>query len=494
MDKKIFIINGSGCVDCDTEYFNGYKWEKISHYKEGDKVLQYNSDGTAELTIPLAYIKQKQDKLNLFQNTYLDMCVSDDHVCYYMTSKNNLYHKTFKEIKQNFNESIGGFNGRFITSFNYITPHQINLTDGEIKLMIAIIADGHFRSNTSNTCYLNLKKERKKIEFRKICQDNNIPYTEKTYPSMPGYSRFFVKAPRHEKYFSSYWYNCSKEQLKLILENVLKWDGDNKNSFFTTNKESADFIQFVFSALGYHASIGSINRIGQKHYKSIEYSVHKSKTNLHQMNKDNRNKTSSSIIKEYVPLDGYEYCFSVPSGMWVMRRNNKICITGNCTGKDTFVNLFAECYGADKVWNYSSVDKVKRIAKEIGWTGEKTERDRKFLSDLKLLTTDYNDMPFNDIMNKIQEFKNSNAEVLFLHIREPEEISKVIYRIHASTILVKRDSVNQITSNMADANVYNYIYDITIHNNGTIEDLKNIVQKFIKDVKLGVWFHHAIYD
>lgn len=163
-------------------------------------------------------------------------------------------------------------------------------------------------------------------------------------------------------------------------------------------------------------------------------------------------------------------------------------------GKDTFVTLFAECYGADKVWNYSSVDKVKRIAKAIGWTGEKTERDRKFLSDLKLLTTDYNDMPFNDIMNKIQEFKNSNAEVLFLHIREPEEISKVIHRIHASTILVKRDSVNQITSNMADANVYNYIYDITIHNNGTIEDLKNIVQKFIKDVKLGVWFHHAIYD
>ena len=33
------------------------------------------------------------------------------------------------------------------------------------------------------------------------------------------------------------------------------------------------------------------------------------------------------------------------------------------TGKDTFVNLFAECYGADKVWNYSSVDKVKRIAR-----------------------------------------------------------------------------------------------------------------------------------
>ena len=163
-------------------------------------------------------------------------------------------------------------------------------------------------------------------------------------------------------------------------------------------------------------------------------------------------------------------------------------------GKDTFVNLFAECYGADKVWNYSSVDKVKRIAKEIGWTGEKTERDRKFLSDLKLLTTDYNDMPFNDIMNKIQEFKNSNAEVLFLHIREPEEIFKVVRECHAYTILVKRDSVKQITSNMADANVYHYIYDITIYNDGTIEELEKIVQKFVRDIKLNAWFNRAIYD
>ena len=55
--------------------------------------------------------------------------------------------------------------------------------------------------------------------------------------------------------------------------------------------------------------------------------------------------------------------------------------SGGC-GKDTFVELFSKHYGPDKVWNYSSVDKVKRIAKEIGWTGAKTEKDRKFLSDL----------------------------------------------------------------------------------------------------------------
>ena len=85
-------------------------------------------------------------------------------------------------------------------------------------------------------------------------------------------------------------------------------------------------------------------------------------------------------------------------------------------GKDTFVELFTKHYGEEKVWNYSSVDKVKRIAKEIGWTGTKTEKDRKFLSDLKLLTTEYNDMPMEDLKEKVKEFRSSQAEMLFLHI------------------------------------------------------------------------------
>ena len=75
-------------------------------------------------------------------------------------------------------------------------------------------------------------------------------------------------------------------------------------------------------------------------------------------------------------------------------------------GKDTFVEFVEmiptfEFIGENEnstVWfknfeikNYSSVSKVKEIAKIIGWNGEKTERDRKFLSDLKLLTTKYKD-------------------------------------------------------------------------------------------------------
>ena len=148
-------------------------------------------------------------------------------------------------------------------------------------------------------------------------------------------------------------------------------------------------------------------------------------------------------------------------------------------GKDMFVTLVSDYI---ETANFSSVDKVKEIARNIGWTGGKSEKDRKFLSDLKLLCTDYNDMPFNSMKSKVSKFLNSDhLRFLFLHIREPEEIERAKIVFDAKTILVKRDSVEQITSNMADANVYNYNYDIIINNNEGIADLKYKAFCFAKD-------------
>lgn len=151
--------------------------------------------------------------------------------------------------------------------------------------------------------------------------------------------------------------------------------------------------------------------------------------------------------------------------------------SGGC-GKDTFVSLVDDIV---YTMNFSSVDKVKEIARIIGWNGGKTEKDRKLLSDLKLLCTDYNDMPLNSMQNEYEEFLNSHAKFLFLHIREPEEIEKAKKIFNAKTILVKRDSVKHITSNMADANVFNYNYDVVINNDQGIEELKDKAWYFVED-------------
>ena len=148
-------------------------------------------------------------------------------------------------------------------------------------------------------------------------------------------------------------------------------------------------------------------------------------------------------------------------------------------GKDTFVDLVSNYI---PTIHFSSVTKVKEIAKAIGWDGGKTEKDRKFLSDLKLLCTEYNNMPFNSMNEKVSEFINSNAEFLFLDIREPNEIEIAKRAFNAETILVKRNFVKHITSNMADGNVYNYQYDHIIENNGSIDDLDMAAKMFVNSV------------
>jgi nucleoside-triphosphatase THEP1 len=157
-------------------------------------------------------------------------------------------------------------------------------------------------------------------------------------------------------------------------------------------------------------------------------------------------------------------------------------------GKDTFVELVStELNDILKkfhtVINFSSIDKVKEIAREIGWNGKKSEKDRKFLSDLKILTSEYCDMPFKSMKNKVAEFMNDEESIfLFLHIREPEEIARAVNEFGAKTILVTRDAVKHIVSNMADENVFNYNYDFVVNNSGTKEELNIKAKDFVQEV------------
>ena len=83
--------------------------------------------------------------------------------------------------------------------------------------------------------------------------------------------------------------------------------------------------------------------------------------------------------------------------------NKKVIIingTGG-SGKDTFVEFCAEFA---RVTNISSVDPAKAAAKVlVGWEGEKDDKARKLLVDLKKLSIDYNDAPAKYIKSKYEE-------------------------------------------------------------------------------------------
>lgn len=179
--------------------------------------------------------------------------------------------------------------------------------------------------------------------------------------------------------------------------------------------------------------------------------------------------------------DDEKLCFKCERGIYPPTMKRKILITngsGGC-GKDEFAKQLSKFIS---VYKYSSIDKVKEIASLAGWNEKKSEKDRRFLSDLKILTTEYNDMAFNDIKSIVKDFHKGllDSMVLIIDIREPEEIERAKQEFDAITILIRNSNVKKINSNMADANVENYKYDCYIDNSGTIEELSKVVAAFYK--------------
>ena len=148
-------------------------------------------------------------------------------------------------------------------------------------------------------------------------------------------------------------------------------------------------------------------------------------------------------------------------------------------GKDTFVNM---CGNHCDVANISTVDKVKEIARLCGWRYGKTDKDRKFLSDLKFLISNYSDELFEETKHKIKFYFDNGFDLVFLHAREPEEIYKYrdTFAPFAKTVLVTNKNVPMVTTNESDANVLNFKYDYEVANDGDLEDLENIARVFVE--------------
>ena len=151
------------------------------------------------------------------------------------------------------------------------------------------------------------------------------------------------------------------------------------------------------------------------------------------------------------------------------------------SGKGTFVEFVGEYIPTHK---HSIVDLPKEAAKILGWEGGKTEKDRRFLSDILDLSTEYNDSPFRDVLSVVTDFKNNLIEdrVLFIDIRDPNDIARAVEIFGAETILIDNPNVKKIVSNHADRDVGNYKYDYIIKNDGTLEQLNMTAKFFVEEI------------
>jgi len=315
-----------GCLDKNTEFLTQSGWQKISDYQKGDNILQYNKEtNIASYVSPIAYIVKPCDTFFHFKNSKgLDQMVSEEHKMLiwkgYKTRGYNLEDIGPIELSSKGKSLSKGFYG-FKASFNLANGFGVDMTNDEIRLDIMITADGCIKHSKENThqIYLHFKKVRKIKRAKELLTRNNIFYKETAGKDGSTHMYFFVDK-KYSKNLSKYWL-ANRSQLKVISEECLLWDGHvgYRPYFSSTDKESADLIQFAFSSVDIRAGICTVNSKNPAH-KTI-YFVTPTRNNIVGIN------VAPTIVKS---KDKKKYCFTVPSGYFVARRNGKIFITGNC--------------------------------------------------------------------------------------------------------------------------------------------------------------------
>lgn len=155
------------------------------------------------------------------------------------------------------------------------------------------------------------------------------------------------------------------------------------------------------------------------------------------------------------------------------------------SGKSTFVEYCQK--ESNLVEEVSMVDYAKIIARQCGWKGEKAPDDRKFLSSLKDIIDEWNDLSYKYVNTFISLRKaevesyldHSDRLIIFVHARQPEDIDRIKKDYNAITLFIQREPNESDLSNHADREVENYIYDEYIDNTGTLEELRIKARNFV---------------
>ena len=360
--QVVFLAGGAGCYPKGTEFFTPTGWKNIENYVPGDEVLQFNplSDKT-NFTHPEEFVNLPVDKFTTIKNRCVDFTTSQFHKHILISEKTGEYITTkTHEFVEKHNQLGRGNKAKLLTTFSYSGTGVVD-SDDMIRLRVAIYADGHILPTKEPKVRMSFSKDRKIVRFRDLLFLNDITFKEYTEN---GFTRFEFKFDSKDKEFGVDWYNCTKHQLKIVCDESLKWDGSIVDrgdrqfarSFSTTSKASCDFIQFAFSATGNHATICEDIREG----KTTAFSVNIAYSHGVGVSVNDRAKSTTEVL-DYVAEDGRMYCFTVPTGYFVVRQNGKIYVSGN-SGKGFAAQQFME---ADK-FKIRDIDEMKLAFIKLG--------------------------------------------------------------------------------------------------------------------------------
>lgn len=295
-------------------------------YVAGDQVAQWSPDGRVAFVTPQAYIRQPSEGFIRFESGTLTMEVSPNHRVPHYNWDGQFQVKTAAQIAAKISRR------KIPTTFDVTGLPGLDMSDDMIRFAVMMHADGNYPAKGKQGIIV-VRKERKKARIRMLLGVLGIAFKEAVSPKRPTETRFSFLPPYRGKRFSGEWWNASPHQLAIILDEIGYWDGlygYEETRYFSAVQGDADFIQYAAHACGRRASI-TVKKYPDKPNWKPTYIVQIRPANSY---KNTATLRSETIVTRTASSDGKQYCFTVPSGFFVVRHEGSIFVTGN-SGKSS---------------------------------------------------------------------------------------------------------------------------------------------------------------
>ena len=330
--KRVMVAQN--CMPGDTEVLTKSGWRFISTVDVTEDIMQWWPEtGTLEFVKPLHKTEGFSETLLEWGKGYHKGAYTPEHRVYYKTRKDPVWRvKPAIEV-----DKLHGNDVILPLSGIYASDTQLDLSPLETRFMEAIRADGSWAERGSY-CRFHFSKARKTERLVTLLDDLGLEYsmTQGTVGDTTigvfanDISTKILGLLGRTKIYGLWLLDLPTASKQTLLGELHHWDGhsgkNGSNSFCSTSVETVEALQILAHTSGWRLK-GDFKPNSKSHWKPLFVGTirHSDHCKLNAYNQ------KAQVIEHNDKV----YCFTVPSGAFMIRRNGVVAITGNCAFEAT---------------------------------------------------------------------------------------------------------------------------------------------------------------
>lgn len=332
------IARDESCLTGDHEVLTEKGWKRLDALDKTELVAQYTKDKKIEFVRPTGYVdKHYEGDLYTYKN-------QKGHYEFEMTADHRVIWRDAipKTIEENVASEFRPACSKQIIACGLKKGGDIDTLSPVDRLRIAVQADGHLHDQILrdgsisgyHTLHILLTRGRKKDRIEQLMKDLPDTFKYKVCPVKDNPNELCYKfwVPIEYQISKDFeWVDLTRitgNWAREFITELAYWDGHLRNGdlsniyYSTCRSDVADSVQAIAALTGWRCFRGIQVDSRKESYKD-----------MHRLtilpNKDFYSAgTPKNMTK--APYSGRVYCVEVPSGMFLVRKNNKVAVTGNC--------------------------------------------------------------------------------------------------------------------------------------------------------------------